>query len=358
MVGSGRGPVGTTSLSTVPGRRKWPLSDPLTGYWLDGGNRLRLRRVTLTQLHTFVLVARLGTVRAAAEALGVSDSAVSQALAVLRKHLDDPLVVRVDGRMEPTPAGTRLLGLASQMVALGAEAEAAVRSVQGRAQELRVVTASVMAEFVAGPLAAAFDTRSGGYEVSTSVASTAELEVLVANRLADVALGPAISADPALRLVSEPVLRTQLVAVAAPDIRLAGRPLGWPWLVDPGAGDPGGEAAMLLRRLAVPEARVRVFGSHAGAWEAAVAGEGVAVATAHLVSPQIRRGDLRIVATPATPMDVPWHATTLRPELRSEGAAAFSRFLTTPEATALMRSPHGGVVPSRFRPPVYVTIWN
>ncbi|MDD7932441.1 LysR family transcriptional regulator [Actinomycetospora straminea] len=314
--------------------------------------------MTLTQLHTFVLVARLGTVRAAAEALGVTDSAVSQALSVLRKHLDDPLVVRVEGRMEPTPAGVRLLGLASQMVALGAEAEAAVRTAQGRAEELRVVTTSVTAEFVAGPVTAAFDARGGGFDVSTGVASTAELEVLVANRLADVALGPALGADPGLRLASEPVLRTQLVAVAAPGLRLAGRPAGWPWLADPSAGDPDSETSELLRRLGVPEDRVRVFGSHAGAWDTAVAGGGVAVATAHLVNPQVRRGDLRVVPTPATPLAGAWHATTLRPELRGAGAAAFLRFLTTPEAMALMRSPHGGVVPSRFRPPVYVTIWN
>lgn len=319
----------------------------------------RLDRVTLTQLHTFVLVARLGTVRAAAEALGVTDSAVSQALSVLRKHLDDPLVVRVEGRMEPTPAGARLLGLASQMVALGAEAEAAVRTAQGRSEELRVATASVMAEFVASPLTAAFDTRTGSaYALSTSVASTAELEVLVANRLADVALGPAVVLDPGRRLASEPVLRTQLVAVAAPGLRLAGLPATWPWLVDPTHGEPGSETGGLLRRLGVPDERVRVFASHGAAWEAAVAGGGVAVATAHLVNPQLRRGDLRIVPTPATPMAGAWHATMLRPEMRTPGATAFHRFLTTPEAMALMRSPHGGVVPSRFRPPVYVTIWN
>lgn len=116
--------------------------------------------------------------------------------------------------------------------------------------------------------------------------------------------------------------------------------------------------AGLLRRLAVPEKRIQVFSSHAGAWEAAVAGGGVAIATAHLVVNQLRRGDLRVVPTPVTPVDTPWHATTLRPEIRSAAAAAFARFLTTPEATAVMRSPHRGVVPSRFRPPVYVTIWN
>ena len=40
--------------------------------------------MTLTQLSAFVLVARLGSVKAAANALGVSEPAVSQALAALR----------------------------------------------------------------------------------------------------------------------------------------------------------------------------------------------------------------------------------------------------------------------------------
>jgi len=39
-------------------------------------------------------------------------------------------------------------------------------------------------------------------------------------------------------------------------------------------------------------------------------------------------------------------------------ASALRRFLSTPEAMHLMRSPTAGVPPSRFRPPVYVTIWS
>ena len=45
--------------------------------------------MTLTQLNAFVLVARLGSVTSAANALGVSESAVSQALTALRQHLGD-----------------------------------------------------------------------------------------------------------------------------------------------------------------------------------------------------------------------------------------------------------------------------
>ena len=54
--------------------------------------------MTLTQLEAFVLVARLGSVKAAAAALGVSEPAVSSALAALRQHLGDPLVSRTAAR--------------------------------------------------------------------------------------------------------------------------------------------------------------------------------------------------------------------------------------------------------------------
>ena len=39
-------------------------------------------------------------------------------------------------------------------------------------------------------------------------------------------------------------------------------------------------------------------------------------------------------------------------------AGALRRFLGTPDAMQVMRSPAAGVPPSRFKPPVYVTIWS
>lgn len=78
--------------------------------------------MTLSQLGAFVFVARLGSVKAAARALGVSEPAVSQSLAQLRRHLGDPLLTRSGDRMVLTEGGRRLLGIAAQIVALGAEA--------------------------------------------------------------------------------------------------------------------------------------------------------------------------------------------------------------------------------------------
>ncbi|TDC96990.1 LysR family transcriptional regulator [Actinomadura sp. 7K507] len=307
--------------------------------------------MTLTQLGAFVLVARLGSVKEAARALNVSEPAVSQALAALRQHLTDPLLVRGPGGMTLTEGGTRLLPIASQMVVLGAEAEGAVRAAQGAPEALRVVAVPAIAEFVATPLLDAFAARSAReVEGSAGVVAGREMPVLLHNRLADVALGPHLADDQGL--VSEPVFRASLVAVGTAAVP---HPL---WLVDPSGTDPSSETSRLLRRLKVPEDRVRVYPNQTAAWGAAADGDGLAVALAHLVAPRVQRGELRVIATPATPVEIRWHATTLAPDRRPPLSGSFRRFLGTAEALHIMRSPGSGVPPSRFRPPVYVTIWS
>ena len=315
--------------------------------------------MTLTQLNAFVLVARLGSVTAAANALGVSESAVSQALSALRLHLGDQLVTRGPVGMTLTPGGSRLLATASQIVVLGAEAHAAVRAAQGAPEQLRVVSTSTIAEFMVSPLTEAFSKRfPGSVEVSAGVAVTKEMSVLVANRLADVAISSAMPEDPGMALATEPIFKYRLVVVTAGQPRLRGGPRQWLWFVDPSGTDPGSETGQLLTSLGIPEEQVRVFPNQTAAWAAAASGAGVAPALAHLVSSQLRRGELTMVDTPATPVESTWHVTSLRSERRSPAASALRRFLGTPEAMHLMRTPSVGVPPSRFRPPVYVTIWS
>jgi DNA-binding transcriptional LysR family regulator len=315
--------------------------------------------MTLTQLNAFVLVARLGSVTAAANALGVSESAVSQALSALRLHLGDQLVSRGPAGMTLTAGGTRLLATASQIVVLGAEAHAAVRAAQGAPEQLRVVATSSIAEFVISPLVEAFTRRfAAPVEVSAGVAVATEMGVLVANRLADVAIGPAVASDPAVPVVSEPIFRYRLVVVAAGQPRLRGTPRQWRWLVDSSGTDPGSDVGRLLAALHIPEANIAVCQNQTAAWAAAADGGGVAPAVEHLVTQQLRRGELSVVELPGTPVEARWHVTMLERQHRSTIASALRRFLSTPEAMQLMRSPAAGVPPSRFKPPVYVTIWS
>jgi molybdate transport repressor ModE-like protein len=322
--------------------------------------------VTLTQLEAFVLVARLGSVKAAAKALGVTEPAVSGALAALRQHLGDPLVERTPGGMELTPGGQRLIPIASQMVNLAVEAEAAIRDAQGAPELLRVVATSTVAEFLAPGLLAVFTTRGHAVEASVGLTTEAEMSALLLERLADVGLGPRLP-----DLVSEPVMRYRLVVLASPRHRLgagartdgsgrlsASTLADHQWLVGPSAVDPGSDVDRLLRRLGVPERRLRVFGSESAAWAAAADGEGVAPAVAHLVAPEIGRGTLVVLPVEGTPVDLLWYVSTLSPDRRSPAATRLRRFLATPDAMHVMHRADRSVPASRFRPPVYVTLWS
>jgi DNA-binding transcriptional LysR family regulator len=315
--------------------------------------------MTLTQLGAFVLVARLGSVRAAADVLNVSEPAVSRALAALRQHLGDQLVVRDGNGMALTEGGSRLFGIASQMVALGSDAEAAVRAAKGAPARLRVLVSSTIAEFIAAPLLEAFNRRwRATFETSSGVASVAEMRVLLPSRLADVALGPDLRAEGGAGLTSEPVLKYRMILVAGREFRAVGPPARWPWLVDSSGTDADSDTGRLLRGFRVPESSIRVFPNQTAAWAAAADGLGVAPAMASLVSRQLSRGELRVVDTELTPAEACWYVTTLNPERRSAAARSLRNFLSTPDAMQLMCSPGTGVSPSRFRPPVYVTIWS
>lgn len=319
--------------------------------------------MTLTQLEAFVLVARLGSVKAAAKALGVSEPAVSGALASLRQHLGDPLVERTPTGMELTAGGKRLIPIASQMVNLAVEAEAAIRDAQGAPELLRVVATSTVAEFLAPGLLAVFTTRGHVVETSVGLTTEAEMSALLLERLADVGLGPRLP-----DLVSEPIMRYRIVVVAGPRHRLAAANssgpipasavVGQDWLVGPSAVDRGNDVSRLLDRLGVPENRLRVFGSESAAWAAAADGEGLAPAVAHLVAHEVRRGALVVLPVEDTPLDLLWYVNTLNPDRRSPAATRLRRFLATPDAMHVMHRADRSVPVSRFRPPVYVTLWS
>jgi DNA-binding transcriptional LysR family regulator len=316
--------------------------------------------VTLTQLEAFVLVARLGSVKAAAQVLGVSEPAVSGALAALRQHLGDPLVERTVAGMELTAGGQRLVPIASQMVNLAADATDAIRRAQGAPDLLRVVATSTVAEHVARPLLTSFTTHHGPVEATLGVTTATEMPALLLERLADVGLGPKLP-----DVEAQPMLRYRLVVVAGSGHPLAGSPrvgssslAHHDWLVDASGAEPASEVGLLLHRLRVPDGRVRVFPSLDAAWAAAAAGEGVAPAIAHLVADDLDRGHLVVLPVEGTPLDLLWYANTLPIDRRSPAATRLRRFIDTPDAMQAMHRADASVPVARFRPPVYVTLWS
>jgi len=322
------------------------------------------RTVTLNQLKVFVLAVRLGSMRAAAQALGVSEPAVSQALTALRQSLGDALLVREGSGMVLTPAGRRVVGLASQMVNLAVEAEAAVRHAQGSPELIRVVATATVGEAVVPALLQAYTHRALNVEATLGIGTVAEMTALLTERLADVAIGPRLSGPAAVGIISEPLQRFRLAFVASrADPLTANGPVSLArlrevdWLVDPTGTDPLSEVGHLLAHARVAESRIRVFPSQSAAWAAAASGTGIAPAVEHIFT---ATGNPTLVVVPVqgSPYPMFWYASMLGGDRTPTTASRLRRFLGTPDALQAMYRSDGGVPASKFRPPVHVTIWN
>jgi DNA-binding transcriptional LysR family regulator len=321
--------------------------------------------VTFAQLRSFATVARLGSVRASAHELGVSEPAVSAALATLRREFGDDLLVRSGNVFRLTAGGERLAAAAGEILGLADEARRAVDAAHGQTRVIRVAATSEVAEYVVPTLMDLFTRRFHDVEVSVLVEPRESLAGLLADRLADVALGPRLAGGPGADVDSQPFLRYRLVLVAGAGHPLAGRRnlppaalAGDSWLVGPSGAGPGTAAGEFLAAHRLEPDRIRAFPSHSAAVMGAEAGRGVALAVAHTVMDELRRGTLVRLDVRGTPVEELWHATTLGVQRRPELASALARYVTVPEATHAMLARSSDVPAGRFRPPVHVTLWH
>src|SRR4051812_32995923 len=175
--------------------------------------------VTLAQLQSFVLVARHGSVKAAAAELEVTEPAVSVAVAALRKELGDELFVREGRGIALTPGGRRLAALAGEILGLAEQARRSVAE-SGEARRVQVVATSLVAEHI-GPMLETFTARDEGMEVVVESAPGGGFADALEQRRADIALGPGPGPERAATIASAPFLRCRQVLVAAPGHPLA-----------------------------------------------------------------------------------------------------------------------------------------
>src|SRR3954470_11876 len=255
--------------------------------------------MTLTQLRTFALVARLGSLRAAAAELGVSEPAVSSALGALRNDLGDPLFVRAGGGIELTPGGRALAAHARQIVGLAGRARregAAATSTTGR---LRVLASAACEEQAAGALVDAFTARVPGAAVDVVRGDAAGMAAALAEDGCDLALGVRPAARPGQGVVPVPFLRYERVLVAGPGHRLATRigpvtpdeVLAERWLTGPAGLEEGSEEHRWVAALRTRPELVRQD-SECAALAAVRSGAGLMLALTHVVRAELRRGEL------------------------------------------------------------------
>ena len=320
--------------------------------------------MTLAQLQSFVLVARHGSVKAAAAELEVTEPAVSVAVSALRRELGDDLFVRSGRGIALTAGGRRLAALASEILGLAEQARRSVPDGPGQVRRVQVVTTDVVGEHI-GPLIDAFGARDENLEIALEAAPGASFADLLEHRRADIALGPHPGLERAATIASVPFLRCRLVVVAAPTHPLAGRrgiaPSelgGQRWLVGPPDVDPSLGVGHYWERNGLAPRDIGTYASHAAAIAAAAAGDGVVLTLSHSVLAEMRGRTLVALDVRGTPITELWHASTLGLDRALPIALTLQRFATTPEATQAMSAGRVGTMSTRARPAVHVTLWR
>jgi LysR family glycine cleavage system transcriptional activator len=126
------------------------------------------RAFPLSGLRAFDAAARLGSFRAAADALGVTPSAVSHQIKALERALGSPLFHRQGRDVVLSEAGTSLAPFVRQGFLAFDRGAALVRG-RARARQIRVSTLAFFSQTILIPNLAKFSTRWPDYDVRIEV---------------------------------------------------------------------------------------------------------------------------------------------------------------------------------------------
>jgi DNA-binding transcriptional LysR family regulator len=167
-------------------------------------------KVDLNLVPVFLAVAEEGNFRAAADRLGVTRSAVSQAIRRLEDICGIALVSRTTRSVRLTEAGNRFLQTLSQPIA---DIKSAFEKVAGDARPsglLRIAVTSIAEQFLSGPLIASFAEAYPGITIDVTV--TDEIfDIVAAGFDAGVRLGDVIEQD----MVAVPLTKEEREVVVA-----------------------------------------------------------------------------------------------------------------------------------------------
>ena len=317
--------------------------------------------MTPTQLRAFACVVRLGSVKAAAKELAVSEAAVSMHVAQLRREFDDLLFTRASSGLAFTPGGLRLASRAVEILGLQDRTVREVSQAGHGRRVLRLACTSLFAEHAAPGLIDLFAARADDLEVELSVRPVEQLASLLLARAADVAVGPVGPPRDDVDAIS--FLRYEVVAAARPGHPLADHPVSSAevrratWALGPAAVGTTGVMPTVLRRLNVPEKHQRIFQSQAAAIEETKGSDAVTLAVRFAIGADVAARRLAVLDGPGLRAQGSWSAMALPGRSQIPVAAELMRFITTPRATQAMVK-GAGVDLGRFRPTIHVTLWS
>jgi DNA-binding transcriptional LysR family regulator len=169
--------------------------------------------IDLNQISVFLAVADAKSFRVAAERLGVTRSAVSQAIRKMEDRMGVALLQRTTRSVSLTEAGLRLHERVAPAIAEVENALETARDLPTQPTgQLRVAVSSIAERFISGPLLASFTLAYPGIQLDVTVTDD-EFDIVAEGFDAGVRLGEVIEQD----MIAVPVSGEQRqVVVAAP----------------------------------------------------------------------------------------------------------------------------------------------
>lgn len=286
--------------------------------------------MTLEQLRIFIAVAERQHVTRAAQALNLTQSAVSSAITTLEGRHGVALFDRVGRSIVLNRAGEVFLAEARKVLGQAEAAEAALADLSGLARgRLSIHASQTIASYWLPPRLARFHEKHPGIELDVAMANTAQVARAVAEGEAELGLVEGLVDHPAL---SRSVIDTEALSlVVSPDHPWANHPPGAAldlastrWVLrEPGSGTRAAFQDMLTRReMSLADLTIAmVLPGNEAVRTAVEAGAGAGVMSRTVALLGVKRGALVEVELDLPPRE--FHLLRHKQRYRSKAGDAF-----------------------------------
>jgi DNA-binding transcriptional LysR family regulator len=295
------------------------------------------RRITLRQLRIFTSVVEHRSFTRAAEALSLTQPAVTHQMQALARAAGQALLDPGIRQPTLTAAGQALYERAGRILATVSDAQEALEDIAGvRAGRVRVVGDTTVGIYVLPDAVAAFHREHPGVAMSLDVVNRARVRDLLLTGGADIGIVGTLWGDDLLE--AEPFLANSLMCFCAPSHPLTSREplhpadlLDGPLLLRESGSGTRESAERILRGAGIEPVAAMEMASNGALKRAVAGGLGVTVLSTYAVRLELQLGLLRPLAVRGFPVQRMWHVTWARDRVLSPAAAAFRGFLHSPD---------------------------
>jgi LysR family transcriptional regulator, low CO2-responsive transcriptional regulator len=308
-----------------------------------------MKGVSLRQLRAFVELARSSHVGRAAEALHLTQPAVSMQLRELERAVGLPLFERAGKGIRLTTTGEHLVVYARRVLATLKEAEDTVARLRGLKGGRVVIGMVGTADHFLPRLLARFRAEHPGVEIRIVVGNREQLVQALHHNEVDLAVMGRAPGELAAR--AEPFAAHPLAVIASPRHPLArarglapGALAGEPFIVRERGSGTRAAMEQFFKEHHVTPAAIMEMSSNETIKQAVLADMGLAFLSLHTVAAELARRQLRVLDVAGLPLVRRWHIVNLQARPLSPAAEAF-RYFVLEEGEKLLAQLFGKVSP-------------